>query len=143
MNEFDQFVKHELKVENYARYTDDFVIVSNDRLYLEKLLLELKKFLKERLLLELHPRKVEVRNHTKGIDFLGYVALRYHIDLRTKTKRRLIRKLRERVKAYKSGSITEAQLFGSLNSYLGVLSHANTHELRIEIESLFWYWLKE
>jgi RNA-directed DNA polymerase len=28
MDVFDQFMKHELKVKYYARYTDDFVIVS-------------------------------------------------------------------------------------------------------------------
>src|SRR3989338_9127200 len=31
MNEFDQFVKHRLQVKNYARYTDDFVIVSDKK----------------------------------------------------------------------------------------------------------------
>ncbi|TSC55833.1 MAG: RNA-directed DNA polymerase [Parcubacteria group bacterium Greene0416_39] len=30
MNEFDQFVKHELKVKYYVRYTDDFAIVSDN-----------------------------------------------------------------------------------------------------------------
>jgi len=30
MNEFDQFVKHELRVKYYVRYTDDFVIASDN-----------------------------------------------------------------------------------------------------------------
>ncbi len=30
MNEFDQFVKHNLKVKDYVRYTDDFAIVANN-----------------------------------------------------------------------------------------------------------------
>ena len=30
MNEFDQFVKHELRVRYYVRYTDDFAIVSDN-----------------------------------------------------------------------------------------------------------------
>ena len=38
MNEFDQFMKHELKVKNYARYTDDFVIIAKDKTYLQSLL---------------------------------------------------------------------------------------------------------
>jgi len=36
MNEFDQFMKHGLKVKNYVRYTDDFAIVVEDRDCLEK-----------------------------------------------------------------------------------------------------------
>ena len=143
MNGFDQFMKHELKVKNYARYTDDFVIISDNSEYLEKILPPIRSFLKEKLLLELHPKKVEIRNHTKGIDFLGYVALPYHIALRTKTKRRMIRKLRERVVEYKDGRINENGLFGSLNSYMGVLSHADGHDLSLEMESRFWYWLTE
>ena len=31
MNEFDQFVKHELRVKYYVRYTDDFAIVSDNQ----------------------------------------------------------------------------------------------------------------
>src|SRR5205814_853268 len=35
MNEFDQFVKHELKIKQYIRYADDFVFLSHDRARLE------------------------------------------------------------------------------------------------------------
>ena len=143
MNEFDQFMKHEIKVKNYARYTDDFVVISKDKGYLEDLLPLIQVFLKEKLLLDLHPKKVEIRECGKGIDFLGYIALPYHIVLRTKTRRRMIRKLHERVQLYKTRGISEKSLFGSLNSYMGVLTHANAHKLENEVESKFWYWLKE
>jgi len=33
MNEFDQFVKRELKVKYYERYADDFVVFSTDKEY--------------------------------------------------------------------------------------------------------------
>ena len=32
MNEFDQFVKRELKVKYYIRYADDFVILSEEKI---------------------------------------------------------------------------------------------------------------
>ncbi len=31
MNEFDQFVKHKLKIKHYTRYVDDFVFFSQNR----------------------------------------------------------------------------------------------------------------
>lgn len=65
MNEFDQFMKHRLKTHRYARYTDDFVIVSTDREYLWGLLQPIRTFLHETLGLELHPDKVEVRKYTQ------------------------------------------------------------------------------
>ena len=42
LNQFDQFVKHKLKVKHYARYTDDFVIVAQDPNYLKSLLEDAK-----------------------------------------------------------------------------------------------------
>ncbi len=58
LNEFDQFVKHELKVKYYCRYTDDFVIVSSNAKYLQKLLPPIQEFLENNLKLKLHPNKV-------------------------------------------------------------------------------------
>jgi len=143
MNEFDAFVKQEMKVRHYARYTDDFIIVSRDRKYLEDLLPVMRNFLRDRLALELHPNKVTIRKFIQGIDFLGYVVLPGHISVRTKTRHRMFRKLNERVEQYKKGAIKEETLFGSLRSYMGVLSHADALQLEEELKNNFWFRLKE
>jgi retron-type reverse transcriptase len=143
MNELDQFVKHELKVKYYARYTDDFVIVSSDRAYLAQLIEPINRFLGEHLMLELHPKKVGIRTDRQGIDFLGYVTLPHYVSVRTKTKRRIFRKLKERVSDFRSDIITKETLLGSLRSYLGVFSHADAHETEEELMNRFWFWLTE
>ncbi|MFA4995528.1 MAG: reverse transcriptase/maturase family protein [Patescibacteria group bacterium] len=143
MNEFDQFIKHKLKIRHYARYTDDFVIVSNDHAYLESLIPEIQFFLEINLKLKLHPNKVSIRKIRQGIDFLGYVVFPNHRLLRTKTKRRIFAKLRKRVAEFKAGLISRNVLDQSLNSYLGALSHASTHELQEELKNQFWFWLNE
>ena len=143
MDKFDQFVKHKLKVKNYVRYTDDFVIISENKIYLESLLPQIREFLKIELHLELHPKKVTLPKHIKGVDFLGYVILPHHIKLRTKTKRKIPKKLRQGVVLYRSGEISEISLKSSLASYLGVLSHANAYETSENIRNMFWFWLKE
>lgn len=129
LNELDQFIKHKLKVKYYVRYTDDFIIVNGDIKYLEDLISPITEFLQKKLNLNLHPRKVTVRKFKQGIDFLGYVVLPRHRVLRTKTKRRIFKKLTERVNEYKVGSIDKKSLSQSLASYLGVLSHANSFKL--------------
>ena len=139
MNEFDQFVKHKLKIQHYCRYTDDFVIVSDNRSYLENLLPEIQSFLSDKLKLELHPNKVSICKIRRGIDFLGYVILPHYRRLRTKTKNRIFKKLKLRVVEYKAGLISEETLRQSLNSFLGVLSHSNSHELRQELLNQFWF----
>lgn len=143
MNGFDQFVKHTLHVRHYVRYTDDFVIVSNDEKYLVELLPKMRAFLSEKLHLDLHPQKISLKRDGQGIDFLGYVILPYHIVLRTKTERRMFRRLKEQVSAYRSGAISEATLFGSLRSYIGVMSHADAYRMSQDVQNNFWFWMKE
>lgn len=114
LNELDQFVKHTLKARYYFRYCDDFVIVHKNREFLEKYLVQIKEFLLDSLLLELHPHKVEIRKVAQGIDFLGYIVLPHAVILRTKTKRRILRKINDK----------------NVQSYLGVLSYCRARKLR-------------
>lgn len=143
MNEFDQFAKHRLKLENYVRYTDDFVVVAEDRPYLESLVPAIRSFLSERLALELHPGKVGIRKFGQGIDFLGYVVLPHHRALRTKTKRRMFRKLEQMAKGCRDGTVSEQAFRQSLQSYLGVLSHADARGLSDKLKNQFWFWLTD
>jgi len=143
LNEFDQFIKNKLKLRYYARYTDDFVIVGNDRKELEKLLEPVRLFLEENLDLKLHPNKIEIRKYSQGIDFLGFVALSHYRAIRTKTKKRAFKKLKMRVEEYKTGKINRQSLEQALQSYLGVFSHADTHDLDQELLNQFWFWLSE
>ena len=143
LNELDMFLKHELKVQHYVRYTDDFAIVADNREDLERLVGPIRAFLQRRLHLDLHPRKVTIRTFRQGIDFLGYVLLPHHRVLRTRTKRRMYRKMRERIIAFKAGSIPVESVEQSLQSYLGVLSHANSYHLSGELKNRCWFWLSE
>lgn len=143
MNEFDQFIKNTLRIRHYARYTDDFVIVSTDKKYLEDLLVPIREYLGTSLKLKLHPKKISIRACHQGIDFLGYVALPHHKLIRAKTKRRIFRKLKSRISQYRSGLISENALSQTLQSYLGILSHANTHQLTQDLKNQYWFWLHE
>lgn len=137
MNELDQFVKHRLKVKEYIRYTDDFVIVSPNREYLEKLLAPMAKFLSVYLGLSLHPRKIILHKLSQGVDFLGYVVLPHHIVLRTKTKNRIFKKLALKSRMLESGNLPSKSFFQSKQSYLGTLNHCKGHKIRQEIMRLF------
>lgn len=143
MNKFDYYIKHTLKIKNYVRYTDDFVIVSGNKNYLTELIPKIKDFLLTKLKLQLHPNKVFIKKYRQGIDFLGYIVFPKHQLVRTKTKRRIYSKLRKRVEEYKTGIITKDRLEQSLNSYLGVLSHANTYKLKQDLLNQYWFWLSE
>jgi len=110
LNEFDQFVKQELKIKNYLRYTDDFIIVAGNKSDLENLIALICSFLLNKLALELHPKKVIIRKFHQGIDFLGYVVLPHYRLLRNKTRQRVFKKLEKRIKEYKEGIISQETL---------------------------------
>lgn len=139
MNEFDQFMKHDLKMKHYVRYTDDFVVVADNREYLDLILPRIKEFLEHDLRLKLHPKKVSVRKFHKGVDFLGYIVFPDHRLIRSKTKRRMVRNLGRRIKECRRGEISKSSLEQCLQSYLGVLSHANTHKFSNELGNQLWF----
>ena len=143
LNEFDQFIKTELKIKHYFRYTDDFVIVSSSKNYLLGLIPQITSFLSEKLNLKLHPKKIVIRKFHQGIDFLGYVILPHYCLLRPKTKKRIFKKLKTRINEYKNGLINKQTLEQSLQSYLGVLSHANTYKLSQRLLNQYWFWLND
>ena len=118
MNEFDMFVKQELRVKYYIRYADDFAILSEDKKFLEEILSKLEKFLNEKLKLRLHENKVYIKTYASGVDFLGWVHFPYYRQIRTTTKRKILRKL----KGYSKPE--------TINSYRGLLSHGNTYKFR-------------
>lgn len=139
MNELDQFIKHKLHIKHYARYTDDFAIASLDKVYLENLIDPISRFLRDRLALALHPEKTSIRKLSQGIDFLGYVSFPKHRLIRTKTRRRIFAKLRNKIETRRAGTISEESLMASLQSCLGVMSHANAVQLTEEMKNLIWF----
>lgn len=98
--------------------------------------MEIELFLEKFLQLKVHPQKTLLRRLDWGIDFVGYVALPHYQVIRTKTKKRIFKRVKERVKQYKSGIIDKQILRQSLASYLGVLKHAHTHKLEKSLKEI-------
>lgn len=129
----DQFIKGQLRVKYYIRYNDDFLILDEDREFLESLILIISNFLKEELNLDLHPQKIVIKNWNQGIDFLGYVSFPYHTVLRTKTKRRILKKIERNYRQLKTNPLYQKSFNRSLQSYLGILKHCRGQGIRNSI----------
>lgn len=121
MNEFDQYVKHKLKIRHYIRYADDFVFLSTSREDLLEIIPKISTFLNERLKLRLHPDKVSIKTLGSGVDFLGWVHFPDHRVLRTSTKKRMLKR------------IAQNPTNETLQSYLGLLGHGNSYKVTSEI----------
>ena len=127
LNELDQFIKHNLKIKYYIRYADDFIILSTEKKFLLPCIKTLKQFLQISLQLRLHPNKINLRKFSWGIDFCGYIVLPYYVIPRTKTKRRIFRKVAEM-------SINNQ----SLQSYLGYFSHSKSFKLQQSLKNSYY-----
>lgn len=126
LNKLDQFVKHKLKMKYYLRYADDFLILNTESEWHEDYLNAIDEFLRDNLKLELHPKKIVTRKLRWGIDFCGYIVLSHYILPRTKTKRRILKK------------VMQGSDYQALQSYLGYLSHSNSFKLAEELRNLHW-----
>lgn len=117
MNEFDQFVKRDLKIKHYIRYADDFVILADSKEELISLRLRLEEFLCLHLRLSLHSEKTFLKTLASGVDFLGWVQFSEHKVLRTTTKRRMLKRIEENNKP------------ATLSSYMAMLKHGQAYNL--------------
>ncbi len=129
MNELDRFIKDTLKTKYYIRYCDDIVILHESDVLLSLFIEQISSFLLLKLLMELHPKKIEIRNLYQGVDFLGYLFLPFYRLLRTRTKQRVFKEIRRLKKGIALGTITEKYLNQSLQSYRGMLLHCKSRKI--------------
>jgi hypothetical protein len=141
LNELDQHCKHTLKCRYYLRYCDDFLILDPSPLHLAELREQIRKFMGERLQLELNERYAAIRPVTDGIDFVGYIIRPDYVLVR----RRSINNLRSRLDQFQGDHVTDdkeglftirsgpaaiERLRGVMGSYYGHFSWADTSRLR-------------
>lgn len=132
------YIKQDLREKYYLRYCDDFIILSNDKIHLASLIISIREFLAQKLRLELHPKKVIIRKLSHGIDFVGYVLFENHVLMRTRSQQRMKRRLKEAYESFLIGKSDAASMDQRLQSYLGILSHANQHTLSMGIKNAYW-----
>lgn len=93
LNDFDHYVKKELKIKHYGRYVDDMLFFHNDKKYLEDILPKLSHLLQADFKLNIHPNKIVLKTVEEGIRLLlrlckdlkiigikGFVALNIQVE---------------------------------------------------------------
>ncbi|MEK6888849.1 MAG: reverse transcriptase domain-containing protein [Nanoarchaeota archaeon] len=129
LNELDYFVKHELKVDYYIRYVDDFVILHSSKEQLQKWKEQIDEFLREKLKIELHPQKSRIISLSRGIDFVGFRNFYYYKLVR----KRNIRKMNNRIRNFKNFKVSYWDLINSYQGWQAYVKWANSFKLRRKI----------
>lgn len=142
LDALDQYAKHRLKVRNYVRYMDDFVIIHHDKQYLNALRLEIEAWLADQLHLKTNS-KTQIfpigTHHGRGLDFLGYRIWATHRRLRKDSIGRIKRSLKRLQREYAAGDIDLEQIRPVVHSWLAHASHADTHGLQVAILGAFGF----
>jgi len=135
----DRLIKEKLQIKYYTRYMDDFVLLHEDKAYLQDCLEELRSLAENELKLEFN-EKTQIFPVRNGVKYLGF-----HIYLSdtgkvirvvtAQTKKRYKRLLKKMAKDYAKGSIDMDFIKPRINSYDAHLRHGHTYRLR---NKLFW-----
>ena len=129
-NEVDHYAKRELRIHYYVRYMDDIVILSDSKAQLHEWKEKIERFMQERLKLELNPKKCFIEPISRGIDFCQYRVFPDHIKLKKATALRMKRNLKRIQHLYATGEITLERAQKTVNSYMGLLSHCDSYQLK-------------
>lgn len=144
LHEFDTYVKKNLKIRYYGRYVDDFVLIHEDKNYLKDVVGQIRNFLYERLLLDLHPKKIYLQHYSKWVHFLWAYIKPYRTYVGNRTKWNFYKAIQE-INAYFDKWNLDISLhdiiLSRINSYLWFLGQYNTYKLRKKmlLEHINWY----
>jgi hypothetical protein len=124
LNEFDQYMKRVLHCNHYGRYVDDSFVVSTDKEWLLSLVPRIREFLRDRLHLELHMGKLHIVSSRYGAEFLGGFIKPYRIYISNESLNRMM------VSVASMDKRNPNDVWASVNSFLGVLSHYSSFNIR-------------
>ena len=131
LNELDHYVKGTLKIRDYIRYCDDFLLFHDDKAVLRDAAALVKEFTGEKLKLRLS--KCDLFPVSRGVDFLGYRHFRGYLLLRKRTAKRLAKRLKLLPGLLERGKITAEHFRSVLASANGWMKWANTHNFQRKI----------
>lgn len=141
LDKFDHFVKEQLHAKLYIRYMDDFMIISDDKEYLEYCKSEIEVYL-DNLGFELNPKKTRIYPLSEGIDFLGFhyqltETGKVVLTVRSDNVKRERRKLRRLVAKSKRGGLPREKVDESYAAWRNHASKGNSYRLLQRMDAYY------
>ena len=107
---------------------DDGIILAKTKEEAKQILEKIKKFLKNKLELELN-NKTQIFKNKQGVNFCGYKINEYRLKIRDRGKQKLKKKVKYLTKQIKQGNISSKEANKYLCGHLGYIKIANTYSL--------------
>lgn len=117
LSPFDHWLKEVVKVKHYFRYSDDMVILADNKPYLHQMLAMIRDYLKTNLQLTLKDNYQVFPVADRGIDVVGYVYYHGYSRLRKSIKKKFAR------------AIAKKKSVSTIAAYWGWAKHCNSSNL--------------
>ena len=106
------------------------MILHNSEERLEEWKEKIAGFLRDKLLLDLHPEKTKIVSSKHGIDFLGLKIFPYHKIMKKRNVRSFKRKLKLIREKFDNGEIMYDEVYDFLEGWIAYAKNADTYNLR-------------
>ena len=138
LDEMDRMIKEKYQIRGYIRYMDDFILISESKDELKKVLAGIKTYLAEERRLELNV-KTRIYKLSQSVEFVGFnYVLHYdgQVTMRINRKRRAIflKRVNSKKKDFLEGKIDKETLKQTYVSYIGHLKRGENYKYLSKIE---------
>lgn len=141
LNPLDHYIKEQLHIRLYIRYMDDFILIHEDRSYLEECMKKIIRKLEE-CRFEVNPKKTRIFPINEGIMFLGFQyrltetgkVLMFINPKNVKAKRKNLRRL---VAKSKKGLIPKESVDESFRAWKDHASKGNSFKLLQKMDEYY------
>jgi RNA-directed DNA polymerase len=123
LNGLDHHLKEALGARRYLRYMDDLVLFADTRVQARQWRNAVADYLDQHLALALNPSATWINQAGHGLSFLGHRIFPNLIRVRSENRRRSLRKLARRMRAWEQDKLSDDQLQGALSSLAGYQCH--------------------
>lgn len=141
LDKIDHYIKERLRVKYYIRYMDDFILIHNDKNFLEQCLNKIEEKLKEQGM-EINVTKTYIQKVSEPISYLGFV---YRLTKsgkvviladpkKIKHERKKILRMRKLVD---QGKLTKRDVDMHFKAYKTGVRYGNSHNLIYRLNK--WY----
>jgi len=96
LDKLDRFIKEKLRVKGYVRYMDDFILIHQDKAFLQEAKKQIESLCNTELKLKLN-RKTQIGRVREGVNFLGF---RHKVLPSGRIETTLIQQTKTRLKHY-------------------------------------------
>ncbi len=138
----DHYIVHDLKLPNYVRYMDDFIMISEDKEKLKNAMNVISEKLEKEYLLKVNKKKTMIVSSKEGFGFLGYTFKVINGKTIIKIRRSNLEKVKRRIKRVRYEF--DKKWISHYKAFCTIMTYSNCYKFCSNLKVLklvdrYWY----